>query len=329
MLFGMATRSLLLIFLGILALSLWSLVCQAQDNYEIQVYGSETVAPKTTMVELHSNYIFQGSKTTVDGVLPTQHELHETVEITQGITPWFETGFYIFTAVPNNQGWQWVGDHIHPRVRAPESWHWPVGVSLSAEFGCARPIFSTSVWSLEIRPIVDNQKGRLYWAFNPAFEKAYTGPEASRGWEFAPGREGFLELHQRRGLRSGILQRPGAGRRTRSVPSPIAAVHSGIRFECLAEVGNQFWSGRGRDRRHRPHAGEGDHRPQIRVGQAAFGCDAEVTVAAMPPANCCPPTLALHEIQRGRVHAVAQAGRLGAVIEEVAQVRVALDAPHL
>ena len=186
MLFGMATRSLLSIFLGTLAFSLVSLGCSAQDNYEIQVYGSETVAPKTTMVELHSNYTFQGSKTTQEGVLPTEHELHETVEITQGITPWFETGFYIFTAVPNDQGWRWVGDHIRPRVRAPESWNWPVGVSLSMEVGYARPIFSTSVWSWEIRPIVDKQQGRLYWSVNPAFEKALTGPEARRGWEFAP-----------------------------------------------------------------------------------------------------------------------------------------------
>ncbi len=182
----MAIRSLLSIGLGMLVLGFCCLDCQAQDNYEIQVYGSETEAPRTTMVELHSNYTFQGSKTTEEGVLPTEHELHETVEITQGITPWFETGFYIFTAVPDNQGWQWVGDHIRPRVRAPESWHWPVGVSLSAEFGYARPNFSTSVWSLEIRPIVDKQQGRLYWSVNPAFEKAYTGREARRGWEFAP-----------------------------------------------------------------------------------------------------------------------------------------------
>ncbi len=186
MLFGMATRFVLSAFFGVLALSTWSAICLAQDNYEIQVYGSETVAPKTTMVELHSNFIFQGSKVFVDGVHPTEHELHETVEITQGITPWFETGFYIFTTVPDGQGWQWVGDHIRPRVRAPESWHWPVGVSMSAEFGYARPIFSTSVWSLELRPIVDKQQGRLYWSVNPAFEKAYTGPEAQRGWEFAP-----------------------------------------------------------------------------------------------------------------------------------------------
>ena len=125
----------------------------AQDNYEIQVYGSETVPPKTTMLELHSNFIFQGSKTTEDGVLPTEHELHETVEITQGFTPWFETGFYIFTTVPNGQGWKWVGDHIRPRVRVPPSWHWPVGVSLSTEFGYARPIFSS--FGLESRDQAD------------------------------------------------------------------------------------------------------------------------------------------------------------------------------
>jgi len=34
----------------------------AQDNYKIQVYGSETVAPKSTMVELHSNFTADGFK---------------------------------------------------------------------------------------------------------------------------------------------------------------------------------------------------------------------------------------------------------------------------
>ena len=61
----------------------------AQDNYEIQVYGSDLVAPQHTMVELHSNFTVEGSKTTVDGVLPTNHAEHETVEITQGFTDWF------------------------------------------------------------------------------------------------------------------------------------------------------------------------------------------------------------------------------------------------
>src|SRR2546426_2743379 len=58
----------------------------AQDNYEIQVYGGETVPPGTTLVELHSNFTAKGSKTKVGGLEPTHHAEHETIEITQGIT---------------------------------------------------------------------------------------------------------------------------------------------------------------------------------------------------------------------------------------------------
>ena len=70
------------------------------------MYGSELVAPAHTMVELHSNFPAGGSKTTVDGVLPSNHAEHETREITQGINDWFETGFYIFTSLQSGGGWQ-------------------------------------------------------------------------------------------------------------------------------------------------------------------------------------------------------------------------------
>ena len=63
-----------------------------QNNFEIQVYGSETVAPGSTMMELHSNVAAEGSRGTVDHVLRTQGAFHETLEITQGITSWLETG---------------------------------------------------------------------------------------------------------------------------------------------------------------------------------------------------------------------------------------------
>ncbi len=116
----------------------------AQDNYEIQVYGYDTVAPRSTMVEIHSNFTVEGSKTVQDGVLPTNHAEHETLEITQGINEWAEVGFYVFTSIQPDGGWQWVGDHIRPRVRVPESWHWPVGVSLSNEIGYQRAAFSPS-----------------------------------------------------------------------------------------------------------------------------------------------------------------------------------------
>src|SRR5436190_2088177 len=95
----------LLAFLpGLLTALAMSRSLAAQDNYEIQVYGSDMVAPGHTMLELHSNFTVDGSTTSVDGMLPTQHAWHETVEITQGFTDWFETGFYIFTSVQPGGG---------------------------------------------------------------------------------------------------------------------------------------------------------------------------------------------------------------------------------
>jgi len=49
-----------------------------------------------------------------------------------------------------------------------------------------RRAFSTDTWTWEIRPIVDQQLGRWYWAINPALEKAVVGENAARGWEFSP-----------------------------------------------------------------------------------------------------------------------------------------------
>lgn len=173
----------------LLALAAIAVACPllAQDNYEIQVYGSETMAPGHTMVELHSNYTFSGSKTLVDGMVPTEHALHETVEITQGINDWFETGFYIFTSYNRDgYGYGWVGDHIRPRVRAPERWHWPVGVSLSAEFGYQRALYSPDTWTLELRPIIDKQVGRWYLSFNPTVDRSFHGPGVHGGVGFSP-----------------------------------------------------------------------------------------------------------------------------------------------
>jgi hypothetical protein len=158
----------------------------AQDNYEIQVYGSETVDPGKTMVELHSNFTIDGSKTIIDGVLPTNHAEHETIEITHGFNDWFEVGFYIFTAERSGYGVQWVGDHIRPRVRIPPKWKWPVGVSVSNEIGYQRAKFSVDTWTWEIRPIVDKQIGPWYWSFNPTLDRSFHGASVDQGVVFSP-----------------------------------------------------------------------------------------------------------------------------------------------
>ena len=183
----MRTRSFCLAVTTIFAACLLlALSLKAQDNYEIQVYGSELVAPHNTMVELHSNFTFQGSKTEFEGMLPTNHQLHETIEITHGFTDWFETGFYIFTCAQNGLGLDWVGDHIRPRVAIPKKWNWPVGLSLSQEIGYQRRQFSADTWTYELRPIIDKQIGRWYLDFNPVFDRSLHGPSVNQGFVFSP-----------------------------------------------------------------------------------------------------------------------------------------------
>jgi hypothetical protein len=160
---------------------------RAQGNYEIQVYGADTVPAGNLMVELHSNFTAEGQKETLDGTYPTNHQVHETLELTAGINDWSEIGFYVFTSAQNGHGVQWVGDHIRPRVRVPESWGWPVGVSLSTEIGYQRSVYSPDTWTWEIRPIIDKSMGRWYLSFNPAVERTLHGPGVRDGYSFAPG----------------------------------------------------------------------------------------------------------------------------------------------
>ena len=158
----------------------------AQENYEIQVYASPTVSKDTTMVELHSNFTFDGEKNIVKDVLPTNHILHETIEITHGFTDWMELGFYIFTAIGDNNRTSYVGSHIRPRVMAPAKWNWPVGVSISAEAGYQKLQYSEDDWTLELRPIIDKKFNKLYLALNPTFDKSLRGINQKTGFIFSP-----------------------------------------------------------------------------------------------------------------------------------------------
>jgi hypothetical protein len=217
----------------------------AQGNFEIQVYGAETVPAGATMVELHSNVTLQGTTTKEDGVLPTNHAVHETLEITHGWTSWFETGLYVFTSVQPDGTFWWVGDHIRPRVRAPESWNLPVGLSLSVEIGYQRPAFSTDTWTLELRPIVDKQIGPWYLAFNPVFERSLKGEgvRQGRGFEFSPNAKIGYEVTKT--VSAGVEYYGGVGPvsafdpigRQEHLIFPVVDVDFGPRWEFNAGVG--------------------------------------------------------------------------------------------
>jgi len=159
----------------------------AQDLFEIQVYPYETVEPGHTMLEFHTNFTPSGTKSADGGVLPNHHQFHVTAEITHGFTGFFETALYIETApyVPD-VGARFTGWHIRPRIRFPQTEWFPFRFSLSFEYAFNQPGFDPNRETLEVRPIFERQRGRLYLSINPDLSIAIKGPGAGSSPSFEP-----------------------------------------------------------------------------------------------------------------------------------------------
>lgn len=171
----------------------YSLNSFAQADNEIQVYSSPTVEQHTTMVELHSNYTFRGSDYLPDPEMA--HYLNESVEITHGFTPHFEMGVYFFTTLGPDGKYEYLGSHIRPRVTVPDEWHWPLGASLSMEFGFFRQGTGNPYrWEGEIRPILDRTYGNFYISFNPNVAFVLTGED--KYWGIEPQLKTVYTIHK-------------------------------------------------------------------------------------------------------------------------------------
>src|SRR5205807_3676978 len=159
----------------------------AQDLFEIQVYPYGTVEPGRTMLEFHTNFTPSGTRTFEDGLFPNDRQFHVTMEVTHGFTKNFETGFYLETApyVPN-EGAKFVGWHIRPRFSIPEIRNFPFNVSLSFEYAFNQRDFDPNSQTLEIRPIFERERGRLYLSINPSMSVAIKGPDAGTAPGFGP-----------------------------------------------------------------------------------------------------------------------------------------------
>jgi hypothetical protein len=140
------------------------------------------------MVELHTNYFPSGTTDAPAGEFAMNHQSHVTIEVTHGFTKYFECAGYLVTAahVPS-EGGKFAGARIRPRFRFPEIDNFPFRVSLSFELGFNRPEFESNTRTLEIRPILERQQGRLYVSINPDLSKALKGPDSGNGLEFEPG----------------------------------------------------------------------------------------------------------------------------------------------
>jgi hypothetical protein len=139
------------------------------------------------MFELHSNYTNLGRPIGYENYRSADKAWHETVEITHGLTSIMELGVYLFTS-EDYRSYQpaWVGNHLRWRIRNPEKWKTPVGLSLSLEAGYQRRQYADDNWSLEIRPVIDREWKHGYVAFNPVIDYAFKGLNHEAGLSLSP-----------------------------------------------------------------------------------------------------------------------------------------------
>ena len=155
----------------------------AQDPFEIQVYEYATVAKGKYDLEQHTNRTFRG-----------EVQSHITWEFTRGWTEHFETGLYLLTASRPGAAYEYAGWHIRPRFSLPENWL-PFKFSLSAEFGWPQAAYEPAKMTLELRPIIEWDWGKLQIDINPTIGKALRGPGSDAGWDAEPSaRLGFPEI---------------------------------------------------------------------------------------------------------------------------------------
>ena len=159
----------------------------AQDLFEIQVYPYLTVPKGRTMVEVHTNHFSAGTVETPPGEFPLDRQSHATLEVTHGFTNYFEcAGYFVTAAHVPGEGTRVVGARIRPRMRFRETPNLFFNISLSFEFGFQSSEFEANTRTLEIRPILEHEDGRLYLSINPVVAAALEGPDAGSGPDFEP-----------------------------------------------------------------------------------------------------------------------------------------------
>jgi hypothetical protein len=159
----------------------------AQDPFEIQVYEYATVPKGRWNLETHFNYTSRGT-TLNDGLTaPSQGQTHLTFELTRGVTDLFEMAGYVVLAKRSGHSPDFAAVRLRPRVRAPDTWKLPVKLSLSLEAGFPRDLYEGADVTLEVRPIIEREFGRIQLDLNPVLGRSLKGPGSGEGWDFEPG----------------------------------------------------------------------------------------------------------------------------------------------
>ena len=134
-------------------------VAHAQDEFEIQVYDSNTAQQGEVGLELHLNHHL------IDGAA---NQTHTTFEPHYGVSDWLEVGGYLQSSTARGDALDFAGLKLRAKARLPHRvWEDRIGLAVNTELSGVPSRFEPAVWGSEIRPIADIQLSHFYASVNP------------------------------------------------------------------------------------------------------------------------------------------------------------------
>jgi hypothetical protein len=170
-------------YIAALLLPVASLAHAAGD--EIQVYGSDINKPGESGLEMHVNFVADGSRdAAAPGQKPVRNMLRVTPEFSWGITEQLELGVYIpmIKAVGSSATVEGVKGRVKYLVANDEN---PLYWGVNFELGRVSLRTETSHWNAELRPILGYTMKRWEFTVNPILGWALSDG-ASQVPEFEP-----------------------------------------------------------------------------------------------------------------------------------------------
>jgi len=161
---------------------------RAVDPFEIQVYDGTVGDPGQPGIELHANTVIDGVRTSEPPELPAHHQSHFTLEPAVAITPWWEVGLYLQSALLPDGSFAYAGNKLRTKFVAPPRAGSPFRFGVNLEVSRLPERFERDRWGSEIRPIASwtSASGAIYASVNPILDLSLAGPQRDDAPSFEP-----------------------------------------------------------------------------------------------------------------------------------------------
>lgn len=187
--------------IALLALVAPAKSARAVDPFEIQVYEGDINQPRQPGLELHSNFVAAGRRTSAfPGEAVPHHTWRTTLEPSLGLLEWWELGAYLQLATaPSRSEAHFGGWKLRSKLIVPRRHTGPFTVGLNMEIGRGVAVLGSAEWDTEFRPILAYQRGRWFAAVNPIIGWALSGETSA-----VPELEPCAKVRVDTGLRFGV-----------------------------------------------------------------------------------------------------------------------------